>query len=722
MTFETNAKNSLAQPSLNSDDEALECLSMLLAFHNFSIDAQQLRHMLAVSEKAIEGGDLIRLAKKCKLKSRLKTITITELEAATFPLIAKAKDGGWFAIGAIQDARVLVQRPGQAPQDLSLTDLEPDFNGEVVLLTSRIQGMADGPFDVSWFIPALMRYRQLIGEVLASSFVLQLFGLASPLFFQVVIDKVLVHQGITTLDVIALGLIAIIAFETLLGGMRSHLFTHTTSRVDVELGAKLYQHLVALPLAYFQQRRVGDSVARVRELETIREFLTSSAATLIIDLIFTLVFLLIMWFYSKFLFVIVILSLALYAIISIILTPPLRKKIEERFNRGAESQAFLVESVTGVETIKASAVEPQMQRRWENLLAAYVKSGFEAAKIGIWGGQAIQLVNKISMAVILYVGAKQVIAGDLTVGELVAFNMFAGRVADPVLRIAQLWQQFQEARVGVSRLGDILNSPTEPMASGSRTALPSIEGSIVFDDVTFRYRPGGREILRRINLEVAPSEIIGIVGPSGSGKSTLTKLVQRLYVPESGRVLVDGVDLSMVDPSWLRRQVGVVLQENVLFNRSVRDNIAFQDPTLSFERIVEVAKLAGAHEFILELSEGYDTIIEERGSNLSGGQRQRLAIARALASDPKILIFDEATSALDAESEAIIQNNLANMASGRTVLIIAHRLSAIRLANRVIAIDNGSIVEEGTQKELLEKGGLFAKLWNMQMRDRGLNQ
>ncbi len=722
MTNPAEIKNSLSKAVKAADQEALECLSILLAFHNFSIDANQLRHMVAATEKAIESGDLIRLAKKCKLKSRAINISIKELETAAFPLIAKTKSGGWFIVGAVQGSRILVQRPGLPPQDLHIDELETDFDGELILITSRIQGKADGQFDVSWFIPALMRYRQLIGEVLASSFVLQLFGLASPLFFQVVIDKVLVHQGVTTLDVIALGLIGIIFLETLLAGMRSHLFTHTTSRVDVELGAKLYQHLVALPLAYFQQRRVGDSVARVRELETIREFLTSSAATLIIDLIFTLVFLLIMWFYSKFLFVIVILSLALYAIISILLTPSLRKKIEERFNRGAESQAFLVESVTGVETIKASAVEPQMQRRWENLLAAYVKSGFEAAKIGIWGGQAIQLVNKISMAVILYVGAKQVIAGDLTVGELVAFNMFAGRVAEPVLRIAQLWQQFQEARVGVSRLGDILNSPTEPMASGSRTALPSIKGSIVFDDVTFRYRPGGREILKRITLHVAPSEIIGIVGPSGSGKSTLTKLVQRLYVPESGRVLVDGVDLSMVDPSWLRRQVGVVLQENVLFNRSVRDNIAFQDPTLSFERIVEVAKLAGAHEFILELSEGYDTIIEERGSNLSGGQRQRLAIARALASNPKILIFDEATSALDAESEAIIQKNLANMASGRTVLIIAHRLSAIRLANRVIAIENGSIVEEGTQKELLEKGGLFAKLWNMQMRDRGLNQ
>ena len=707
-------------PSKNSSvDEAMECVSMILAFHNQAADPAQLKHLLGSNTTNISSNEILRIFKKQKIRARKKTIDIENLETASFPIIAQDKLGGWFAIGAANKESALVQRPGHSPQEIKLSILKADWAGEVVLTTVRIFGASDHVFDVTWFIPALMKYRGLIGEVLISSFALQMFGMATPLFFQVVIDKVLVHQGLTTLDVIAVGLGAIIILETLLGGLRSHLFTHTTSRVDVELGAKLYQHLVALPLSYFQLRRVGDSVARVRELETIREFLTSSASTLVIDLIFTIVFLVIMWFYSHILFAIVILSLVLYVIISVALTPPLRKRIEERFNRGAESQSFLVESVTGVETIKASAVEPQMQRRWETLLAAYIKSGFDAAKIGIWGGQAIQLVNKLSMAIILYIGAKQVIEGKLSVGELVAFNMFAGRVAEPVLRLAQLWQQFQEARVGVARLGDILNTPTEPTSSGSRTALPDVKGEIIFDDVTFRYRPGGKEILKRISLNVNSGDIIGIVGPSGSGKSTLTKLVQRLFVPESGRVLVDGVDLAMVDPSWLRRQVGVVLQENVLFNRSVRDNIAFQDPTIPFERIVEVAKLAGAHEFILELQDGYDTEIEERGSNLSGGQRQRLAIARALASDPRVLIFDEATSALDAESEAIIQKNLRDMAKGRTVLIIAHRLSAIRLANRVIAVENGVIVEEGTQQELLNKNGLFAKLWKMQMQNNG---
>lgn len=648
-------------------------------------------------------------------KARAVTLELEGLERAPLPAIGKDQSGDYFIIGAVRDEHVLIQRPGAAPTALSLTEFEQVWSGRVILVTTRLSVTSQTKFDVTWFIPALVKYRWMLGDVLAASLALQLFALATPMIFQVVIDKVLVHQGLTTLDVLAIGLITVVVFESFLGGLRAYVFSHTTSRVDVELGAKLYRHLLNLPLAYFESRRVGDTIARVRELETIREFLTSSSVTLFVDLLFTVIFLVVMWFYSPFLFAIVAGTIALYAIICFIITPPLRRRIEERFQRGAESQAFLVESVTGVQTLKAAAVEPQMQNRWERLLAAYVKAGFKAAKLNIWGGQAIQLVSKISTALILYVGAKLVIGGDLTVGELVAFNMLAGRVAEPVLRLAGLWQQFQEARVGVDRLGDVLNAPTETQFSATRSALPQIKGAIAFDDVTFRYKPGGREVLRRVSLEVKPGEVLGIVGPSGSGKSTLTKLVQRLYVPESGRVMVDGTDLSLVDPAWLRRQVGVVLQENLLFNRSVRDNIALADPGMSTERVMAAATLAGAHEFILELSEAYDTQIEERGGNLSGGQRQRVAIARALVTNPRILILDEATSALDAESEAIIHRNMRAIAKGRTVMIIAHRLSAIRMADRIITMENGAITEVGTHDTLMAANGRYAQLWRTQM-------
>jgi len=472
--------------------------------------------------------------------------------------------------------------------------------------------------------------------------------------------------------------------------------------------------LVALPIAYFQARRVGDSVARVRELENIRNFLTSSALTLVIDLVFTVVFLAVMFVYSPLLTWIVLGAFPLYIAISAGATPLFRRRLDEKFARGAENQAFLVESVTGVETLKAMAVEPQMQRRWEEQLAGYVAASFRVLSLGNVASQSVQLVSKLVTAGVLFFGAKLVIDGSLSVGELVAFNMLAGRVSAPVLRLAQMWQDFHQARLSVARLGDILNTPAEPTFNPGRAALPAIRGDITFEHVTFRYRVDGPEVLHDVSFNVPAGQIVGIVGPSGSGKSTLAKLAQRLYVPESGRVLVDGVDLAIIDAAWLRRQLGVVLQENVLFNRSVRDNIALADPAMPIEPVIAAARLAGAHEFILELPESYDTIVGERGSSLSGGQKQRIAIARALVTNPRILIFDEATSALDYESERVIQQNMQEIAKGRTVFIIAHRLSTVRRTDRIITIDAGRVLEDGSHDDLIKTGGRYASLHRLQ--------
>src|SRR5262249_28069950 len=422
------------------------------------------------------------------------------------------------------------------------------------------------------------KYRRLLGEVLVASFFLQLFALISPLFFQVVIDKVLVHRSMSTLDVLMIGLVAIATFELILGVFRTYLFVHTTNRIDVELGARLFRHLLALPIAYFQARRVGDSVARVRELENIRNFLTSSALMLVIDVFFTFVFLAVMFFYSPLLTWVVLAAFPFYIAISASATPLFRRRLDEKFQRGAENQAFLVESVAGVETLKSMAVEPQMQRRWEEQLAGYVAASFRVISLGNTASQGVQYINKLIMTAILYFGAKLVIDGDLSVGELVAFNMLASSVSAPVLRLAQMWQDFHQARLSVARLGDILNTPAEPTYNPGRAALPATRGDVVFEHVTLRYRIDGPEILHDVSLGVPAGQLVGIVGPSGSGKSTLTRLLQRLYTPESGRVLVDGTDIAQVDPAWLRRQMGVVLQENVLFNRSVRDNIALADP------------------------------------------------------------------------------------------------------------------------------------------------
>jgi subfamily B ATP-binding cassette protein HlyB/CyaB len=590
------------------------------------------------------------------------------------------------------------------------------WDGRLVLMARRAS-LSDlsRRFDITWFLGAIHKYRRLLGEVLIASFFLQLFALVSPLFFQVVIDKVLVHRGISTLEVLVVGLAAIAVFEATLSTLRTYLFAHTTNRIDVELGARLYRHLVSLPLIYFQTRRVGDSVARVHELENIRNFLTSSALTFVIDLLFTAVFLAVMLVYSPLLTFMVLGAFPFYIGISAIATPLFRRRLDEKFRRGAENQAFLVESVTGVQTLKALAVEPQMNRRWEEQLAGYVAASFRVVSLGNVTTQAVQLVNHLVAIAILFFGARLVIQGNLTVGGLVAFNMLASRVSMPVLRIAQIWQDFHQARLSIERLGDILNTRPESTVSVGRAVLPPIRGAVTFDHVGFRYRVDGPEILHDVSFDIDAGQVVGIVGPSGSGKSTLAKLLERIYVPETGRVLVDGIDLAMTDAAWLRRQVGTVLQEDILFNRSVAENIALADPAMPMQRIIDAAKLAGAHEFVLELPEGYETVVGERGCSLSGGQRQRIAIARALVGDPRILIFDEATSALDYESERVIQENMRRICDGRTVFIIAHRLSAVRRADRIITIERGRIVEDGTHEELIRSNGRYANLHVLQV-------
>jgi subfamily B ATP-binding cassette protein HlyB/CyaB len=700
--------------ALAADESALAALVMLLRFHGIGAEAAQIRHRLGAPRIGVT--EMLRCAKQVGLKARARHSSWERLTQTPLPGIAALRDGGFLIIGKASADKALVQRPSSPrPEAMTRAEFEAIWDGRLVLMARRASLLdLSRRFDITWFIGAIHKYRRLLGEVLVASFFLQVFALISPLFFQVVIDKVLVHRSMSTLDVLVIGLVAISIFEAILGLLRTYVFAHTTNRIDVELGARLFRHLMALPVAYFQSRRVGDSVARVRELENIRQFLTSSALTLVVDLLFTFVFLAVMFYYSPLLTGVVLAAFPFYIAISAGATPLFRRRLDEKFRRGSENQAFLVESVTGAETLKAMAVEPQMQRHWEEQLAGYVAASFRVISLNNTASQAVQLINKLVIAFTLYFGAKLVIEGDLTVGELVAFNMLSSRVSAPVLRLAQMWQDFHQARVSVARLGDILNTRPEPSMSPTRAPLPAIRGRIEFERVNFRYRVDAPEVLHDVSFCVEPGQIVGVVGSSGSGKSTLTRLIQRLYVPESGRILVDGVDLAMVDVAWLRRQIGVVLQENVLFNRSVRDNIALVDPTMPMDRVITAAKLAGAHDFVLELTEGYDTIVGERGSSLSGGQRQRIAIARALITDPRVLIFDEATSALDYESERAIQQNMKQIAASRTVFIVAHRLSTVRRTDRIVTIERGRIVEDGSHDELIRGNGRYAKLHLLQ--------
>lgn len=702
-----------AQPSI---DTGLACLVVLARLHGVAADPSQLAHLFRQDARPFSTTEILLAAKSLKLKAKAVQSSAQRLTKVPLPALAMNVDGTFFVLARADAQSVLIQDPARGqPELVSYDQLGQRWSGELILLASRASLTGDlARFDFSWFIPAVIKYRKLLGEILAVSCVLQLIGLVTPLFFQVVMDKVLVHRGLTTLDVIVVGLAFCSVFESILSGLRTYVFAHTTSRIDVELGARLFRHLLSLPLGYFQARRVGDSVARVRELENIRSFLTGNAITLVIDVAFSFVFISVMLIYSGWLTLVVVASLPVYVLLSLVFTPTLRARLQEKFNRGAENQAFLVEAVSGIQTVKAMAVEPQVTRQWDNQLAGYVASGFRTSALSAVAREGVGLIGKIVTALTLWIGARQVVNGELTVGQLVAFNMLAGRVAQPIMRIAQLWTDFQQTGVSMQRLGDILNAPTEN-ADTSRTPMAAIDGRIEFCNVNFRYRPNTPEVLTDVNLSIAPGEVIGVVGRSGSGKSTLTKLAQRLYVPEHGRVLVDGLDLAMVDTSSLRRQIGVVLQENVLFNRTVRENIALADPGAPLEEVIAAARLAGAHEFILELPQAYDTVVGEQGSSLSGGQRQRIAIARALMTNPRILIFDEATSALDYESERIIQNNMRAICQGRTVIIIAHRLSAVRDAHRIVVMDHGKIVEQGSHAELLEhQAGHYSRLYRMQ--------
>ncbi|GJE70235.1 type I secretion system permease/ATPase [Methylorubrum podarium] len=702
-----------AVPPEPAPDSGAAALALVAALHRCALDLSRLLHDHGRPGRPLALDELVLAARRNGFRARAVRSGAGRLARTPLPAIGRDRAGLFFVLARHQPGRTLIQRPGAAPTVWNEADLAAAWAGDLILLSPREAEAEGAPhrFGFAWFLAAATRFKALFGEVLAVSFVIQLLGLVTPLFFQVVVDKVLVHKGLTTLDVLVLGLVAVTAFEALLGYLRTYLFAHTTSRLDAVLGARVFGHLLALPIAYFGARPTGQTVARMRELENIRQFLTSSAMTLTVDLVFSVLFLAVMLVYSPFLTLIVVLGLPLHAALSLTLTPLLRGRVDEKFRRGAAQQAFLVESLAGIETLKAMAVEPQARRRFDEGLAAYIAASFRVVALAAAGSQAIQFVAKLTTAAVLWFGAHAVMEGRLTIGALVAFNMLAGQVNQPVLRLAQLWQDFQQFRLSVERLGDILNTPTELGQASTRQDLPPLAGAIRFEGVSFRYRPDGPEILRGVDLAIRPGEVVGVVGRSGSGKSTLTRLIQRLHGPERGKVLVDGIDLALMDPVWLRRQVGVVLQENVLFARTVRENIALADPSLPMERVIAVAQLAGAHDFILELPQGYDTVLEERGANLSGGQRQRIAIARALATDPRILIFDEATSALDYESERIIQANMRAICRGRTVLVVAHRLSTVRGADRILVMERGQLAEEGCHTDLAARpGGLYAGL------------
>ncbi|KQS51704.1 peptidase C39 [Sphingomonas sp. Leaf198] len=681
------------------------------------IDAATLRHELALGSAPLGALDLVNVAEQAGLAATLLTKqTRASLFHLSPPFILRLKNGKFVTSRPTGRGKLGVSDP-LSPGLVGVTPerLADSWTGEVILIQRRLPPVTtDGENGLGWFTSTILKFRHPLVHVMIASLFIQLFALVTPLFFQIIIDKVLVHKAISTLNVVVVALMVIGLFDVGLQYLRTYALAHTSSRIDVELGSRLMKKMLTLPLSYFETRPAGQTIARFRELENIRTFLTSQALTSLIDVLFTLVFLAVLFLYSAPLALVVVAFIPVYIAVVALVRPLLRTQIRERFVRNAESQQFLVEAIVGFPTLKASAVEPDVLKQWEDKLASYVKSAFQSSMVGNFGQNVIQYVTKVNTALVLYFGAIYVIDGTMTVGGLVAFNMISAQVLAPILRLANVWQDFQQAQISVERLGDILNAPSET-SQGQVMKLPPIKGQIDISNVSFRHSADGPLALDDVTISIEAGEVVGIVGPSGSGKSTLAKVLQRLYVPETGTVSVDGIDINGAHPAWLRRQVGVVLQENLLFNRTVHENIALASSGLPRARVIRMAQLAGADEFIRRMQHGYDTRIEERGANLSGGQRQRIAIARALARDPKILIMDEATSALDYESERIVQENMKEIVKGRTVIIIAHRLAAVRHCDRVIGMVDGRVVEDASPDQLLAReNSLFGRLWAMQ--------
>jgi ATP-binding cassette, subfamily B, bacterial HlyB/CyaB len=584
-----------------------------------------------------------------------------------------------------------------------------------VLLLKPTKYTPKQKFSLRWFIPSLIKYRKVLLEVLLASFFVQVFGLANPLIIQLIIDKVIIQNSFNTLNILGVLLLILAVFEGLLTSLRTYLFVDTTNRIDLTLGSEIIDHLLRLPLRYFERRPVGELATRAQELENIRSFLTGTALTVVLDAVFSIIYIAVMAMYSWVLTLVALATVPLFAFLTIVVSPIIRQQLRRKAERNAEAQSYLVEVMSGIQTVKAQNIELRSRWQWQERYANYVDAGFKTVVTSTGASVTSNFLNQVSSLLVIWVGASLVLQGKLSLGQLIAFRIIAGYVTAPLLRLTQLWQNFQETALSLERLGDILDSPAEVTELDRQNIpMPSIRGAVKYENLCFRFNTNGPLQLKNINIEFQPGQFVGIVGQSGSGKSTLTKLLQRLYEPESGRIFIDDYDIAKVELYSLRRQIGMVLQDSLLFDGTVQENIALTHPDATPEEIIEAAKIAAAHNFIMSLPNGYNTRVGERGSALSGGQRQRIAIARVILQNPRLLILDEATSALDYQSEREVCLNLAEACRDRTVFFITHRLGTVKNADVILLLDQGALVEQGTHEELMAQRGRYYCLYQQQ--------
>ena len=702
----------------DQSDCAAACLSMVTGFYGAPVSVARLRDLANVDANGATLWSVARAAESLGFHARGLRLEFADLQHLQLPAIIHWEGMHYVVLYEVHRRSVLVADPGLGLRKISKVEFLKGWSGLALELVpeKKLTQQKAAQSSLARFLPIITPYRTMLIEVLIASLILSVLGLGVPLFTQMIVDRVLVHRSLGLLNMLLIGMLILSLFQALMQTVRQGLLVHLSTRCDARLMSDFFRHVFQLPQRFFDLRRVGDITSRVAENAKIRVAMAGTIPGIILDSVLATAYLALLAYYNIPLTLAVLAVLPAFIVMMLVFSPLYRRNQKEYFQKQCEASTFVIESITGMSTVKSLAAETQVRWKLESLFVDTMLVGRRGAHLAMIHSGLATVLHTGSTVFLLWFGSQQVLANAMTTGQLLGFFTIAGNVIGPILGLVGAWQSLQEVRNAIDRLNDVFEAESEQSADHQLLSLRQLSGQICLDDVSYSYLADDDQLaLENVSLEIQPGETVAVVGPSGSGKSTLMKLIQGLYLPDRGRITVDGHDLRTIQHASLRRRMGALPQDVFLFSGTIRDNIAMSDPDFPMSRVIEVAKLAGAHDFICETGLGYETKVGERGQSLSGGQRQRIALARALLHDPDVLLLDEPTSALDGAAERTIQRNLSRFCRSKTVVIIAHRLSTVRDADRIIVMDKGRIVDQGTHEELLLRGGLYTELVGQQL-------